>query len=69
MPHEVISHSSGEYVVHTQNIESFWSPLKRGVVGTYDNVSKKYLPNLNGFAFRLNNRRTEGIFWAAIRGC
>jgi transposase-like protein len=45
MPHEVISHGSGEYVrgtVHTQNIESFWSLLKRGVIGTYHNVSKKY---------------------------
>jgi transposase-like protein len=73
MPHEVISHSTGEYVrgnVHTQNIESFWSLLKRGVIGTYHNVSKKYLPlYLNEFAFRFNNRKTEDIFGAAIRGC
>jgi transposase-like protein len=73
MPHEVVSHSTGEYVrgnVHTQNIESFWSLLKRGVIGTYHNVSKKYLPlYLNEFAFRFNNRKTEDIFGAAIRGC
>jgi transposase-like protein len=73
MPHEVISHSTGEYVrgnVHTNNIESFWSLLKRGVIGTYHNVSKKYLPlYLNEFAFRFNNRKTEDIFGAAIRGC
>jgi len=38
MPHEKVKHSAGEYVrgnVHTNNIESFWSLLKRGVVGTF----------------------------------
>jgi hypothetical protein len=47
IPHAFVSHSTGEYVrgeVHTANIDSFWSLLKRGVVGTYHNVSKKYLP-------------------------
>jgi hypothetical protein len=45
--HEAVRHGAGEYVrggVHTANIDSFWSLLKRGVVGTYHNVSKKYLP-------------------------
>jgi hypothetical protein len=28
--------------VHTNNIEWFWSLLKRDVIGTYHNVSKKY---------------------------
>ena len=44
-PHESIQHRKGEYVggsVHTNNIEWFWSLLKRGVIGTYHNVSKKY---------------------------
>jgi ISXO2-like transposase domain/Transposase zinc-ribbon domain len=39
--HEAVNHTRGEYVrgnVHTNNIESFWSLLKRGVVGTYHNV-------------------------------
>ena len=43
MHHEAVKHGAGEYVrgvVHTQNIESFWSLLKRGVIGTYHNVSK-----------------------------
>ncbi len=38
MPHFVVRHSSGEYVrgiIHTNTIESFWSLLKRGIVGTY----------------------------------
>ncbi len=59
--HEAVNHSRGEYVrgnVHTNSIESFWSLLKRGVIGTYHNVSKDYLPlYLNEFSFRHNNRK------------
>jgi ISXO2-like transposase domain/Transposase zinc-ribbon domain len=43
-PHERVVHKALEYVrgeVHTNNIESFWSLLKRGIMGTYHNVSKK----------------------------
>ena|ERR1035437_286065 len=73
MPHEVVKHSKGEYVrgeVHTNNMESFWSLLKRGVVGTYHNVSKKYLPlYLAEFSFRFNNRHNPDIFGSAIAGC
>jgi hypothetical protein len=71
--HEAINHSKGEYVrgtVHTNSIESFWSLLKRGVIGTYHNVSKKYLPlYLNEFVFRFNHRRNEDMFGAAVAGC
>jgi len=70
--HETITHSEGEYVrgeVHTNNIESFWALLKRGIVGTYHNVSKKYLPlYLAEFQFRHNNRREADIFGKAIEG-
>jgi hypothetical protein len=39
-------------------LESFWSLLKRVVLGTYHNVSKAYLPlYLNEFSFRFNNRK------------
>jgi transposase-like protein len=71
--HEIIRHASGEYVrgvVHTNNIESFWALLKRGIVGTYHNVSKKYLPMyLAEFQFRFNNRKEADIFGKAIAGC
>jgi hypothetical protein len=71
--HQFVRHSAGEYVrgnVHTQNIESFWSLLKRGVIGTYHHVSKKYLPlYLNEFQFRFNNRNEADIFGKAIGGC
>jgi transposase-like protein len=51
------------------NPESFWSLLKRGIVRTYHNVSKKYLPlYLAEFQFRHNNRKNADIFGAAIAG-
>jgi transposase-like protein len=73
MPHQTVSHSSGEYVrgeIHTGSIDSFWALLKRGIIGTYHNVSKKYLPlYLNEFQFRFNNRHEADIFGKAIAGC
>jgi transposase-like protein len=72
-PHKSVDHKAREYVrgeVHTNNIENFWSLLKRGVIGTYHNVSKKYLPlYLNEFAFRHNNRKNSDIFGGAVAGC
>jgi transposase-like protein len=71
--HESVTHSVGEYVrgeVHTANIDNFWSLLKRGVIGTYHHVSKKYLPlYLAEFQFRFNNRKNADIFGSAVRGC
>lgn len=72
-PHKIIRKSREKYVVgaiHTNTIEGFWSILKRGVVGTYHKVSKKYLPlYVAEFQFRYNNRENEDIFGAAIAGC
>lgn len=73
LPHETVNHRGGEYVrglVHTNTMESFWSLLKRGIVGTYHNVSKKYLPlYLAECSFRFNNRHEPDIFGRAIAGC
>ncbi len=72
-PHEIIRHGDGVYVrgnVHTNNIESFWSLLKRGVVGSFHKISRQYLPlYLNEFAFRFNNRKNPDIFDKVIAGC
>ena len=72
-PHEVVKHSEHEYVrgnIHTNNLESFWSLLKRGIVGTYHSVSKDYLPlYLAEFSFRHNNRKNADIFGEVIAGC
>src|SRR5216684_5376552 len=72
-PHETVDHMQGEYVrgeVHTANLDSFWALLKRGVIGTYHHVSKKYLPlYLAEFQFRHNNRDNPDIFGSAVAGC
>ena len=63
---------SEQYVVgavHTNTIEGFWSIFKRGIVGTFHNVSKKYLHlYVAEFQFRYNNRFNDDIFGTAIEG-
>jgi transposase-like protein len=72
-PHATVDRSRDEYVVgaiHTNTIEGFWSILKRGVVGTYHKVSRKYLPlYVAEFQFRYNNRANADIFGAAVARC
>ena len=63
--HDIVRHSANEYVsgsVHTNNIENFWSLLKRGLDGIYHHVSDKHLGRyVNEFTFRYNNRQlSEG---------
>ncbi|OGU33359.1 MAG: hypothetical protein A2068_13530 [Ignavibacteria bacterium GWB2_35_6b] len=64
--HKKIDHSKNEYVngnVHTNSIENFWSLLKRGIVGQYHKVSKKYLPKyIDEFCFRYNNKNIPIAF-------
>jgi IS1 family transposase len=72
-PHGVIDHARGQYVIgaiHTQTIEGFWSIFKRGVVGTFHKMSRKYMPlYVAEFQFRYNNRENADIFGTAINGC
>lgn len=72
-PHGIVDHGRHMYVVgalHTNTIEGFWSLIKRGVMGSYHKVSKKYLPlYVAEFQFRYNNRLNADIFAEAIRGC
>ena len=53
---------------HTNNLENFWSQLKRSINGTYHSVSRKYLQGyVNEFAYRYNHRNSqEPIFYDLI---
>lgn len=64
--HEKVDHSKEEWVrgiVHTNTIEGVWSLFKRGVVGTYHQLSAKHLPAYpDEMAFRFNNRDNAYLF-------
>jgi transposase-like protein len=60
--HDSVKHSRKEYLrgeVHTNTVEGFFSLLKRGVIGTFHQVSRKHLPlYLAEFDHRYNHRKT-----------
>lgn len=63
--HHTVNHSRSEYVrgdVYTNTIESVFSLIKRGVMGTFHSITRKHLPNyLNEFEYRWNTRKlTDG---------
>ena len=64
--HEKVDHGREEWVrgiVHTNTIEGVWSLFKRGVVGSYHQLSAKHLPAyLDEMAFRFNNRNNAFLF-------
>jgi transposase-like protein len=64
--HKTVNHTEHQYVtgtVHTQTIESFWSLLKRGIMGSFHHVTREYLPlYVNEFAFRFNGRNDPALF-------
>jgi hypothetical protein len=56
--------------IDTNTIDSFWSMIKRCIVGTFHKVSKTYLQlYVTKFEFRYNNRKNPDIFGAAIALC
>ncbi len=68
--HAAVQHSAGEFVrgdVHTNGIESHWSMLKRGLVGTYHQISIKHIDRyVNEFKGRHNVRPHDTIDQMAI---
>jgi transposase-like protein len=69
--HKTIRHSSGVYVmgdVHTNTVESAFSLLKRGIMGTWHRVSAKHLPAyLEEMTFRFNRRKNSDLFLDTLR--
>jgi len=63
--HESVKHSVSEYVrgkAHTNGVESFWSMLKGGYVGTYHKMSPKHLQRyVNEFSGRHNVRMADTL--------
>ena len=63
--HETVNHSASQYVrgqAHTNGIESFWSMLKRGIVGTFHHLSPQQLDRYVGeFSGRHNVRDRDTI--------
>jgi transposase-like protein len=68
--HKTICHSK-EYVsgnIHTNTVESAFSLLKRGIIGTWHKVSAKHLPAyLEEMVFRFNRRKNPDLFLATLR--
>jgi len=64
--HETVNHNAGIYAdgdITTNGIESAFSLLKRGIIGSWHKVSAKHLPAyLDEMTFRFNNRDNPFLF-------
>ncbi|HEX4322862.1 MAG TPA: IS1595 family transposase [Acidobacteriaceae bacterium] len=71
VPHQTVNHSHGIYVdgnITTNGIESAFSLLKRGIVGSWHKVSAKHLPAyLEEMTFRFNRRNSKTIFLETLQ--
>lgn len=77
--HYTVNHSEKDYVHHvgsveatTNTVEAFFAILKRGVIGTFHNVSRKHLHHyVSEFEFRWNSRKMDDgarLQWAIRSG-
>jgi transposase-like protein len=61
--HGIVNHGRKEYVngsVHVNNMENFWSLLKRGITGIYHHVSPEHLHRYcDEFEYRYNSREIK----------
>ena len=73
--HHTVNHERSEYVrgsIHTNTIEGVWSILKRGIIGTFHQVSPQHLQRYcDEFTYRYNNKGKSNIeiFTQSIKNC
>jgi transposase-like protein len=71
--HETVNHRSGEYVrfgtdIHTNSIESAFSLLKRGIMGSWHKISAKHLQAYcDEMTFRFDRRKCPDLFVDTLR--
>ncbi len=73
--HKTVNHSADEYVryedgfcVTTNTVESAFSLLKRGIIGSWHKISAKHLPAyLAEMEFRFNRRKSSTLFLDTLR--
>jgi transposase-like protein len=69
--HKTIKHKAKVYVdgdIHTNTVESAFSLLKRGIVGTWHKISAKHLAAyLDEMTFRFNRRKNPDLFIDTLR--
>jgi transposase-like protein len=69
--HKTIKHKSKVYVdgdIHTNTVESAFSLLKRGIIGSWHRISPKHLPAyLQEMEFRFNRRKRSDLFMDTLR--
>jgi len=75
LPHETVNHTTKEYAryengacISTNTVESAFSLLKRGIVGSWHKISAKHLaPYLDEMTFRFNRRKRSDLFIDTLR--
>jgi transposase-like protein len=69
--HKTIKHKNGIYVdgdIHTNTVESAFSLLKRGIIGTWHKISAKHLQAyLDEMTFRFDRRKRSDLFIDTLR--
>ncbi len=75
LPHQTVNHTAKEYAryengacISTNTVESAFSLLKRGIIGSWHKISAKHLPAyLDEMTFRFNRRKRADLFIDTLR--
>lgn len=67
---KTVNHSKKQYSeggVHVNNIENFWSHVKRSIKGTHKVISRQHFQSyLDGFVFLRNNQHNDRLRFEAL---